>query len=215
MIESLRETEEIELIENLDFHRALVQNGKVCCEDTCLNDLDRFVWYSELENRPGSFDLKALRTLAREVEVMNDPNRIEIGLDKYRAHLVLRDAGCSVPEFVLFDHRVPEKMGEILEEWGAAVLKPRRGGRGKGVTLIDSPARLRDTVGYVQSTAENSPDQSYFLERYYDNDPQTWASITMINGNITQAYRKVSDKFQDLGGADLNQRTSMSWGEAW
>lgn len=199
LLARLRAAEHIELIEDLNFRTAAIQNGKVYCDDQCLNELDRFFWYCEVDRQPGSFDLEVLRTLAREVEVIPHPDRLATAFDKYRAHLCLMDAGVKVPECMLFDVRVPERMNNTLNEWGAAILKPRRGGWGKGVTLIDSADKLRDIVGYVRSTAESSPDQGFFLERYYDNDPKRWASLTMLNGEIVLPYRKVSGKFHDFG----------------
>ena len=198
--EALRAADHVDLVEGLNFRKALIESGKVYVDDFCLNDLDRFFWYCEIDRRQGSFDLECLRTLSRDTEVIREPNRFEAGLDKYQAHLALRDAGAKVPDFVLFDYRVPEKMGDVLEKWGAGVLKPRRGGWGKGVTLIDSISSLRDAVGYVRSISGHSPDKGFFLERYYDNDPTRWASITMINGEIAFGYRKVAAKFHDFGG---------------
>ena len=199
----LRQADHIELIENLNFRTAVIENEKVWCGDYCLNELDRFFWYCDIDRTAGSFDLEVLRTLGRVTEVVRDAEKIETGLDKYRAHLCLREAGVRVPDTVLFDHRVPERMTSILNEWGAAVLKPRRGGWGKGVTLIDSPERLRDVIGYIRSTAERSPDQGFFMERYYDNDPLRWASLTMINHQLANGYRKAGEKFHDFGGGRL------------
>lgn len=199
LLAQLRATDHIELIENLNFRNAIIVDGRVYCGDVCLNELDRFFWFCEINGDPGSYDLEVLRTLARDTEVVSNPAALEIALDKYRAHLQLKDAGVRVPECILFDHRVPERINAVLNEWGAAVLKPRRGGWGKGVTLIDSADRLRDIMGYVRSTAQSSPDQGFFLERFYQNDPARWASTTMINGQLALGYRKRLEKFHDLG----------------
>lgn len=195
----LRTVPGITLHEDLNLHTALIRNGQVYAGDTCLNDLDAYFWYCEVDRAAGSFDLEVLKTLARSTKVVRDPHRFETALDKYTAHLCLRDAGLNVPEFVLFDHRYPQKMADIMDEWGAAMLKPRRGGWGKGVTLIDSASSLRDTIGYIRSTAGSSPDQGFFLERYYDNDLDRWASISMLNGEILYGYRKLAAKIYDLG----------------
>ncbi len=195
LFENLRKNDSIELYENLDLRKALIRDGKVYCEGVCLNDLDLLAWYWEVDRTPGSFDVELLRTLSRDVKITPDPFNYDIALDKYSAHQKLREAGIRVSDSVLFDKRVPEMMADVLEEWGAALLKPRRGGWGKGITLIDSVDRLRDIVGYNQNSGENG----FFMERYYENDPNRWASITMVNGQIAQAYRKVSEKFHDLG----------------
>ncbi|RMG60718.1 MAG: hypothetical protein D6722_20565 [Bacteroidetes bacterium] len=203
LLYALRSAEGVELVEDLNIHEALIHDGRIYCGDVCLNELDRFFWYSEVDRRPGSFDLEVLHTLARSVAVIRKPDRFETALDKFRAHQCLREAGVPVAESVLFDHRVPRRMTQVLEEWGAAVLKPRRGGWGKGVTLIDSAASLRDVIGYVRSTAGHAPDHGFFLERYYENDPAHWASITMINGEIAYGYRKTSARFHDFGQGRL------------
>lgn len=203
LLQTLRDMDHIELVENLNFQTAHVQNGKVYCGDFCLNDLDRFAWYCDINRQPGSFPMEVLRTLNRDVEVVRNPDRVADGYDKYRSHIALRDAGVRVPEFVLFDHRVPHRMADILDKWGAGVLKPRRGGWGKGVTLIDSAERLRDVIGYVGSTGQDGLDRSFFLEQYIENDPRRWSSLTMINGEVTQAYRKKIEKFQDFGNGML------------
>ncbi|MEM0999834.1 MAG: hypothetical protein AAGN35_22470 [Bacteroidota bacterium] len=199
----LRAQPDIEWIDHLNFHRALLHHGEVWCGDICLNALDAFIWYSEVDRTPGSFDLQALKTLARKVPVVRNPTTFETALDKYTAHLTLLDSGVNVAESVLFDYRVPHRMAEVLDTWGAAVLKPRRGGWGKGVTLIDHAGALRDTIGYLQSIAGNSPDQGYFLERYYPNDLDRWASLTMIDGEVMYGYRKLAAKQYDMGGGRL------------
>lgn len=199
----LKEQPDIEWVEDLNFSTGFIRNGDLWCGDVCLSELDGFLWYSEVDRRPGSFDLTALKTVARKIQVVRDPHLFETALDKYTAHLALLDAGANVAESVLFDHRVPHKMAEVLDEWGAAILKPRRGGWGKGVTYIDHPGVLRDIIGYVQSTAGESPDQGYFLERYYPNDLTKWASITMIDGEVMYGYRKLDAKQVDMGGGKI------------
>lgn len=203
ILAELRTQDDIQLIEDLNFRNAVIVDGKVWCDEICLNDLDRFFWYCEVNNQPGSYDLEVLRTLARDTEVVNDPIAMETCMDKYRAHLCLKDAGVKVPECILFDYRMPGRLDSVLNEWGAALLKPRRGGWGKGITLIDTPERLRDIMGYVQSTAQSSPDHGFFLERYHRNDPSRWASTTMINGQLAMAYRKKPERFHDLGDGRL------------
>lgn len=195
----LRAQANVKLFDNLNFHQALIRNGEVWVGETCLDELDVFAWYCEVDRQAGSFDLEVLKTLARKTPVIRDPHRFELALDKYTAHLVLRDAGVDVADFVLFDHRVPGKMADILNEWGGAMLKPRRGGWGKGVTFIDHPGTLRDVIGYMRSTAGTSPDQGFFLERYYENDLDRWASLTMIDGEVVYGYRKLAVKQADMG----------------
>lgn len=198
LIARLRAADGVTLRDGLNFRRALIENDQVWVGDCCLSELDAFAWYCEVDRRRGSFDLEVLHTLARTTRVICPPAAFERALDKYSAHQTLRAAGLPVPDTVLFDHRVPERMHDVLERWGAALLKPRRGGWGKGVTLIDHPSRLRDLIGYLASVApEREP--GFFLERYYDNDVTRWTSVTVIDGEVMYGYRKRGTKLFDLG----------------
>lgn len=185
----------IDWTHDLNFRRAMIRNGEVFCGDVCLSALDAFVWYCEVDRSPASFDQDVLRTLARTTKVIRDPAAFLQAVDKYQAHLCLRDAGLRVPDFVLFDHRAPDAMTAVLETWGAAVLKPRLGGWGKGVTLVDHPGQLRDIVDYVGAAGARP---SFFLERYCPNDLSRWVSVLLIGGEIVYAYRKLASKHVEL-----------------
>lgn len=198
LLERLRALPGITLHEARNFRRAVLQGGRVWLDDEDLCELDAFVWYGEVDRRPGSYDLEVLRTLARRVRVVRDPGRFEDALDKHRAHLALRDAGVRVPDFVLFDHRCPERMRAVLDEWGAAVLKPRRGGWGVGVMAVDDWATLRDLVDYVRSTRV-SLEPGFFLERFVPNDLTRWVSVTVVGGRAAFGYRKRAAKHAPLG----------------
>lgn len=199
----LRAAEGVELIEDINIHAAAIRSGSHWAGNLCLDDLDAFFWYCEVDRRPGSFDILFLQSLARKVRVVRDPFDFELALDKFAAHERLRAAGVPVPDTVLFDLRVPDFMEQTLAEWGAGVLKPRRGGWGKGVTMVRSHSQLRDFVGYVMSTAEEAPDYGFFLERYLPNDLSKWISITMVGGEVAYGYRKVGAKLHDMGGGAM------------
>ena len=195
----LRAAEGVELVEDINIHAASIRSGKHYAGDICLDDLDAFFWYCEVDRTPGSFDLLFLKSLAQKVRVVRDPFDFDMALDKFSAHELCRAAGVAVPETVLFDLRAPDFMEAVLAEWEAAILKPRRGGWGKGVTFIKSYGQLRDFVGYVMSTAGAAPDGGFFLERYYPNDLERWISVTMVDGQIVYGYRKVGAKLHAFG----------------
>lgn len=199
----LRQAEGIELVEDINIHAAAIRSGRHYAGEVCLDDLDAFFWYCEVDREPGSFDLLFLKSLAKKTRVVRNPFDFDVALDKFTAHEVCRQAGVPVPETVLFDLRVPGFMEETLADWGAAILKPRRGGWGKGVTFIKSHAQLRDFVGYVMSTTGSSPDRGFFLERYHPNDLSRWISLTMVDGQIVYGYRKVGAKLHDFGGGAM------------
>jgi glutathione synthase/RimK-type ligase-like ATP-grasp enzyme len=199
LMERLPRIEGIELYPDVRFRESFILNGKVYVDSFCLNDLDLLFWYCEVDRRVGSYELEVLHTLAADVKVVVNPRAFAVGLDKYRAHLALKRAGVSVADTVLVDHRNLRCLEALLREWRFAVLKPRRGGFGKGVTLIDSFAALRDTIEYVYTTTGQSPDSGYLVERFYPHDRGDWVSTTIVNGELVYGYRKRSPKFVDFG----------------
>ncbi len=184
---------------DLNFRKSFIQDGKIYVDNFCLNDLDIFFWYCEVDRSVGSYDLDVLKTLSKDTKVVINPMGFEIGLDKYASHLAIKKAGGSVAETVLFDYKNLHYIERVMKEWGAAVLKPRRGGFGKGVTLINSFAALRDITDYIDSTTRTTPDKAYLLERYYENKLEEWVSVTLINGEIMYGYRKRENKLADMG----------------
>ncbi len=199
LVELIRSTKGVDIYFDLDFRDSLIRDGKVYVGDFCLNDLDIFFWYCEIDRSVGSYDLDVLKTLAKDIKVVINPQSFELGLDKYASHLAIKRAGGLVAETVLFDYKNFSGVEKILDEWGLAVLKPRRGGFGKGVTLISSFAMLRDVVDYIYSTTGITPDKAYMLERFYDNSHDNWISVTMVNAEIMYGYRKRKTKLVEMG----------------
>ena len=199
LIEMIEKTNDVEVYSNLNFRNSFIRDGKVYVGDFCLNELDIFFWYCEVDRSVGSYDLEVLKTLSKDIKVVINPQSFEIGLDKYQSHLAIKKAGCSVAETVLFDYKNLHYMEKIMKEWGSAVLKPRRGGFGKGVTFINSFATLRDIADYIHSTTGTTPDKAYMLEKFYENSLNDWVSVTMINGEIMYGYRKRKSKLVDMG----------------
>ena len=207
LLERLRDDARIKTVVPLDFRRALVESGALVVDGVVVHTaVDALFWYCEIDRRPGSFHLEALKTLARRVPVFPDPWQWEVAMDKFRAHLALADAGVRVPEFLLCDVQTRElsalcrQLEPLLERWGAAVLKPRRGAWGHGVMLIEGTTALRDLIGYVRATTGTSPDGGFFLEQYLDNDLDRWLSATMLGTAVVYGYRKRSGKHVPLGG---------------
>jgi ribosomal protein S6--L-glutamate ligase len=198
-IELLDSLEGVRCIHNLDIAASHIRDGRVYVGDLCLNDLDLFFWLARIDRGLGSYALEALKTFGMDTKVVPDPAAFDVGLDKYRAHLALGRAGVSVAESVLFDHRNLAAVEPVLDGWGRAVLKPRRGRFGKGVLLVEDFGALRDLAGYLESTVGAAPDKAYLLERFYDNDPETWVGTTQINDSIMYGYRKRPDQWTEMG----------------
>ncbi|MFT4976017.1 MAG: ribosomal protein S6--L-glutamate ligase [Myxococcota bacterium] len=184
----------------LDFREAWIADGKVWLDEVCLSELDAFFWYCEIDRQPGAYAMTILHTLAATVPVFPDPARWSVAVDKLTAHVALARAGLPVPEFLLVDLHNLRPAEEAIERWGAAMLKPRRGAWGKGVTLIEHGSTLRDIAGYLRSTTGHSPDGGLLLERYYDNDISQWSSITVLGGAVMYGYRKLASRQVSLPG---------------
>ncbi len=199
LMEMLERLDTIDLYPYVNFRNSVIRDGKVYVDDLCLNDLDIFFWYCQINRSYGSYDLEVLKTLAGEVKVVVNPKSFEIGLDKYASHLVLKRAGVSVAETMLFEYENLHYMRKIFDEWGAAVLKPRRGAFGKGVTFINSFATLRDIIEYLHSTVGTTPDKAYMLERFYENCLDKWVGTTLINGELMYGYRKRKTRLAEMG----------------
>ncbi|MCO4761797.1 MAG: hypothetical protein KC502_09850 [Myxococcales bacterium] len=187
-------------IEPADFRLAWVDGGKVWLAGRCLNELDALFWYCEVDRQPGAFALTILKILAADIPVYPDPNSWEIAVDKFTAHVALARAGLPVPEFMLVDLNNLAPAETALSRWGGAMLKPRRGAWGKGVTFIEHPSTLRDLAGYIRSTTGGSPDGGLLLERYYNNDISRWSSVTVLGGEVMYGYRKQASRRASLPG---------------
>ncbi|RKT53693.1 ATP-grasp domain-containing protein [Saccharothrix australiensis] len=193
----------VEFRHDLDFRESHIRRGRVHCGDVCLNDLDAYLWHVDFARKPGSYDLDALLTLKRDTVVVPDPERVAVAFDKHWASLTLARAGVAVPDSVLVSQRNLDAAAPAIEEWGHAVLKPRRGCFGWGVLLVDSFTTLRDVVGYLDAeTAEgrsrgvpsSTPARGYLLERFYPNDPDEWLGITLAGQQVMYGFRKGADR---------------------
>ncbi|MFI6689909.1 RimK family alpha-L-glutamate ligase [Streptomyces sp. NPDC050485] len=124
-------------LQYLNIDRTHVRGGRVYHGGGCLNELDLYVWYAQIDRGPGSYHLEALRTLSHDTRVVVDPESFSAGVDKYRSHLLLERAGVRVPDTVLLHQGNVSAVEPVLAEWGRALLKPRLGCFGQGVVLID------------------------------------------------------------------------------
>lgn len=192
-----------EIIPGLSFRNAVVSNNKVIFNNQNGIEIDRYFWYGEIDRKPNSFDLSVLKTLSESIKVIRDPFKYECALDKHTAFSLLRGKGIPVPESILVDAKNIHLIDEIVRDWKMVVMKPRRGGFGKGVTLLDSFESVRDTAEYIHATSPQFIEGGFHLERFYENDIKLWTSVTIINGTIVYGYRKNEERFVSLGNGKL------------
>ncbi|MGB4834374.1 MAG: hypothetical protein WBP40_05060 [Candidatus Moraniibacteriota bacterium] len=192
-----------EIFPELSFRNAVITNNKVIFNGQDDLEIEKYFWYSEIDRKPNSFDFSVLKALAETVEVTRDPFKYERALDKYTAFSLLRKSGVPVSESILVDTRNIHLVSSIVNDWKMVLMKPRRGGFGKGVTLLDSFESVRDVVEYIQATAPQFIEGGFHLERFYENDIKLWTSVTIINGTIVYGYRKNEERFVSLGGGRM------------
>ncbi|NUT99752.1 MAG: hypothetical protein HOY78_47850 [Saccharothrix sp.] len=203
LLRLLEGTAGCEFVHGLDFRESYIRRGRVHCGDVCLSDLDVYLWHVDFARKPGTYDLDALLTLKRDTVVIPDPEQVALAFDKHWAYLTLAGAGVPVPDSMLVSARGIDAAEQVFAEWGAAVLKPRRGCFGWGVTFIDDFATLRDFVGYldaettetrVRGVAQAASGRSFLLERFYPNSPHDWLGVTFVGDDIAYGFRKEPDR---------------------
>ena len=199
LLNLISDSEKFELTEIANFDNLIIFNNSVFYKDTNLNQsLDIFFWLGEIGRGNGIYSLDILKALSKTVKVIPNPYSFEIGLDKYLSHMTLKAQGVNVADLVLLSNKNFHLARSILDKWGYGLLKPRKGGFGKGVTLIDSFSMLRDVIEYIESV-KGSTNEGMLLERYYENSLDKFVSVTLVDGEIMYGYRKRPSKVTDLG----------------
>lgn len=195
----LSEVHGFELIE-ADFRKGVLIDGKVYVGDICLNDLDVYFWHDTIwpsETGADSYYLHMLRAIGNEVSVINTAESTEIVNDKLRAHAKLREHNLPVARYALIKSDDSTGIERAFHELGTSVLiKPRFGGWGTGIVKCQSLADLNSILELTVTMSGRH--QQFLLEKFYENDPSGWVSISMIGQNPVIAYRKPLS----LGGSD-------------
>ncbi|WP_169314074.1 ATP-grasp domain-containing protein [Streptomyces piniterrae] len=199
-LELLARLEQVEFVHDLNLDRTHIRGGRVYHGELCLNELDLYVWYAQIDRGPGSYHIEALRTLSHDTRVVIAPESFATGVDKFRSHLLLERAGVRVPDTVLLHRGNVAAAEPVLAEWGRALLKPRGGYFGHGVLLIEDYATLRDVADYVTAAAPGAADETLLLERFYDNDLADWVSVTLVGDSVMYGYRKRPSRWAAMPG---------------
>lgn len=175
-----------------DFRRGVLIDGKVYVDDLCLNDLDVYFWHDTLwPSKTGndSYYIHLLRAIGQDVTIINTADSTEAVNDKLRAHEILRRAGLPVSEYALVSSEDKTGIKRAFDALGGDVLvKPRFGGWGKGIVRCADVSNLQDIIEL--SEASSGRVQQFLLERFYDNDPDGWISVSMFGQNPIIGYRK-------------------------
>lgn len=180
-----------ELIE-ADFRKGVLIDGKVYVGDICLNDCDVYFWHDTLwpaKTGSDSYYVHLLRAIGRDAVVINSAESTEIVNDKLRAHELLRHASLPVAEYALVNSEDTQGIDEVFARLGGDVLvKSRFGGWGKGIVRCRSASDLKDIIEFA--VASSGKQSQVLLERFYENDPASWTSVSMMGQKPIIGYRK-------------------------
>jgi len=196
------ENSKYEIIIDCNFRNSVIINSEVKFNNYESLPFDKYFWYCEIDRSNNSYDFAVLNALSKKIKVVRDPKLLDEAMDKYTSFSKLRRDELSVSESVLVNAKNVHLIKDIIEKWGKVLLKPRRGGYGKGVTLFNNFESVRDTLEYIESTSKGNNENSFHLERFYENDIKEWVSATVIDGKIMYGYRKNLDRFSSLGNGE-------------
>jgi len=206
-----------EIITDYNFRNAVIINNEVRFNDHKEVPFNKYFWYCEVERIKNSYDFTILNALSKKIKVSRDPKLVDFAMDKYTAFSKLRENHIVVSDSILVDAKNIHYSEDIVREWGRFLLKPRRGGYGKGVTLLNNFESLRDVVEYIDSTNKHINEGGFYVEKFYENNIKDWVSATVIDGKIMYGYRKNIDRFSSLGNGEYKvySKSEISGGVSW
>ncbi|MBU2028744.1 hypothetical protein KJ761_02535 [Patescibacteria group bacterium] len=188
----LKKFDFIELHTGLDFREGHVVNGRVFVNDFDLNTLDVYFWHDAVrafEWNGDSYLLNILLVLENDCLVINSSEATRIVSDKFLSHNLLFANSLPVVDFALVDAAHADKLNELFNDFGGSiVIKPRFGGWGVGVELIDSRAKLEDFVKKISSSKEKS--RQVLVEKYFENDLSKWIAVVVFGNKVLFGYHK-------------------------
>ncbi len=184
-----------EITEDINFRDFTIVNNKIFHKDKPFN-ADSYAWYSHLDISKDSYDLYALKHLARSCITIKNPFGEEIGLDKYLAHEVLRAHNLKVADFSFISSRNTEFAQGLIKKWKRLVIKPRLGNYGVGVLMIKEYPTIRDVFGVLKESM-GKLEVPLLVEKFYPNDIKHWTSVVVFGNKVVYGYRKKIHKFSE------------------
>ncbi len=184
-----------EITEDVNFRDFTIVNNKIFHKKQAFQ-ADAYIWYSHLDTSKDSYDLYALKHLARSCTTIKNPSGEEIGLDKYLAHEALRAHNFKVADFSFISSRNIEFAQTLIEKWKKLVVKPRLGNYGVGVLMIKEYPTIRDVFGVVKESMDKN-EVPLLVEKFYPNDIKHWTSTVVFGKKVVYGYRKKIYKFSE------------------
>ncbi len=110
--------------------------------------------------------------------LVNSPEALRVGFDKWELNLFARENFIRVPETIL---ATKENVEKLTDDFFPALLKPRRGMAGKGIYRIDSRGELLDRINGLTTN-------DCIVQRFIGNNDEeyTVSAFGFKNGEITK-----------------------------
>ncbi|HIH43457.1 TPA: hypothetical protein HA246_07505 [Candidatus Woesearchaeota archaeon] len=187
------------VIEDLDFRKASVVNGKVYFNGYDAEDLDGYLWFSHMDKNTDGHDMLVLQQLEKTMPVINPSKGLIIGLDKFKTSSFLKANNIPVPEFALVRPNDEKTIRKMFQEWKSVLVKPRYGGFGIGIFKADDADGFMDIIDYSQQ-------ETVYVEKFYENDHADWCGINVVGNKILYGYGKESSKIKGYKVFDRAQQ---------
>lgn len=168
---------------DFDLRRCYTRGGRVFTDNgEELSALDCIYYMNADEQSDHQRDMLRALELAG-VPLVNAFGSFESAEDKFIANTRLRTAGVRVPDAALMPATVPRVLlDRLFAEWGAVVVKARRGHGGRGVQRFDDADRLFD---FIHATA--AFHSGFYLEQFLPfGDCDT--RVELIDGEYVGGY---------------------------
>lgn len=191
IVDRLKRDSELEIIDDLDFRKAIIKNGSAYLDDFCFDELDAFLWFGEVVRRDNSYPVEVLHAIAEKCRVINNPIAFAIGLDKFKSLEMLRREGINVPPIALLSNDGIEQMRKIFLEWKDVAIKPRTGSYGIGIVRVRDEQTLVDVLDYAGRNG------IHYIEKFIPNDISEWMGVNVINKKIIYGYGKEESQIKD------------------
>lgn len=173
------------------------------------NEINGYFWYSQIDRSSDSHDMMILENMSRFIPVMNNYNAIKLGIDKLKTSIFLNQhtplyleneciTRSIVPPFAFLSSKNEIQIKQTLKFFGTVLLKPRFGGFGIGIVKIEDVNQLLDILDF-------SNLDSFYIEKFIENDINEWVSINIVGGKYLYAFRKQSSKIKDYKIIDRNK----------
>ncbi len=170
---------------DFDMRDCYVIDGQVYSR--CGKNLSSFdLLYHMNADEQSDYQLDILKAIeASGVKIVNETEGFFRCRDKFRANMLLRQAGVKVPKAALIGKNTPINLIEdIFEQWGKVVYKSRFGHGATGVVQFSDPEHFWDFF-----LATKSHIDSYYLEQFI-NFGKSDCRVEIFNNDVLGGYSR-------------------------